>query len=233
MRQNGCKKCSYKKQENQIYGNVICLECKNSSYNLTEDGKCQLCSAYDCEDCHYEDNYTRAVCDKCFDGYYSDLNGQCKSCKTSYIDNGYCKICSDNDTDYSCYCNAGSTKIGNSNCTKCPDNYKECEHNNQTNALQCISCEYRFNFNSNKDCIFCGEGWNSCTIDKNNNPICTSCFTWYTLYESSCYKCTNFCNKCEINESSKYKNETICTECDYNTILNEEKNAFIAMMFLI
>ena len=223
MRQNGCKKCSYKKQENQIYGNVICLECKNSSYNLTEDGKCQLCSAYDCEDCHYEDNYTRAVCDKCFDGYYSDLNGQCKSCRTSYIDNGYCKICSENDNDYSCYCNAGSIKIGNSNCTKCPDNCKECEYNNQTNALQCISCEYQFSFNSNKDCIFCGEGCNSCTIDKNNNPICTSCNTGYTLYESSCYKCTNFCNKCEINESSKYKNETICTECNYNTILNEEK----------
>ena len=224
MRLNGCKKCTYKKQENRTYGYVICQECENSDYKLTSDGRCQLCYSTGCEECHYEDNYNKTVCDKCFDGYYRDLNGQCKQCRTSYIDNGYCIICSDNGTDYdSCYCDYDSVKIGDSNCTKCPDNCDRCEINNRTNSIECLSCSYPYIINSNKDCIKCSDGCNSCTLDKNNNPICTSCYSGYTLYESSCYKCTDYCNKCTVNESSKNKNETICTECSYDRILNEEK----------
>ena len=222
--QSGCTKCIYKKQENRTYGKIVCQECENSDYNLTENGECQLCSSYNCEECHYEDNYTRAVCDKCFDGYYLGLNGECKKCRTSYIDNGYCSICSDNDTNYdSCYCYYNSIKIGDSNCSNCPDNCNGCEYNNQTNTIQCLSCDYRYSFNSNKDCIYCGDGCSSCTIDENNKPICTSCYAGYTLYESSCYKCDDYCTKCEVNESSQFKNETICTECRSGRILGKEK----------
>ena len=223
--QNGCTKCTYKKEENRTYGNIICQECE-SDYNLTEDGECQLCYSYNCEECHYENNYTKTVCDKCFDGYYPDLNGQCKRCRISYIDNGYCTICSDNDndTDYdSCNCYYSSVKIGDSNCSECPDNCDVCEYNNQTNTIQCLTCDYEYSLNSSKDCIYCGDGCNSCTIDENNNPICTSCESEYTLFESSCYKCTDYCTKCKVNESSKFKNETICTECIGNRILGEEK----------
>ena len=222
--QEGCKKCTYKKQENQTYGNFICLECESNNYKLTEYGKCQLCSDYGCEECHYEKNYTKTVCDKCYDGYYLDLNGQCKECRTSNIDNGYCRICSETGTKYdSCYCDYDSIKIGESKCTKCPANCDKCEYDNKTNSIECISCHYNYRFNSNKDCIYCGDGCYSCTIDKSNNPICTSCYTGYALYKSSCYKCTNYCNKCEVNESSKYKNETICKECNYDFVINEQK----------
>ena len=63
MRLNGCKKCTYEKLENRTYGNVQCQECENSDYYLTKDGRCQLCYSYGCEECHYEDNYNRTVCD--------------------------------------------------------------------------------------------------------------------------------------------------------------------------
>ena len=221
---DGCKKCTYKKNENIAYGYAICQECENSDYKLTKEGTCELCYSNGCEECHYEDNYSRTVCDKCIDGFYRDLNGQCKECRTSYIDNGYCLICSDNGTAYdSCNCYYGSVKVGNSNCSECPDNCNECTYNNKTNTIECISCEYQYQLSSNKDCIKCVDGCDSCTIDKNNNPICTSCDYGYALYESSCYKCTDFCDKCTVDESSENKNETICTECQLNTVLNEEK----------
>ena len=120
----GCLKCTYEVQEGQTKEDFICHKCINNEYRLTEFGTCEHCKMRYCKICHYNENYTVSVCDKCDDGYYISSNGECKDCSNIYISGGKCDICSDNKTDYNsrkCWCDNGYALVGNFNCIKCQE----------------------------------------------------------------------------------------------------------------
>ena len=222
QRMNGCKKCIYEKEVNSTYGSPKCLECE-TDYNLT-DGRCRSCYSNGCSECHYEDNYEKVICDKCWDGFYMDLEGKCRECRNIYQydeygkSSGYCKACSINETDYeSCYCYDGFTNFNNENCTRCPDNCKRCGYNNQTNTIDCLECYDGDSFNSDKECSNCGQGCADCTFDKKNNPVCTSCLNSYVLKKGSCESCPSGCSSCTLDK----KNNPICESCYNGYILYE------------
>ena len=66
-----CINCTYEVQEESTEGNFICHQCENNTFRLTEYGTCEKCYIAYCEICHY--NNTKAVCDKCYNGYYLNL----------------------------------------------------------------------------------------------------------------------------------------------------------------
>ena len=61
-------------------------------------------------------------------------------------------------------------------------------------------------------------------MDKDNNPICTSCYSWAVLDDDKCLTCSHECLNCSKIESDNEK-KTICYECnEYNSIFDPEKN---------
>ena len=66
-----------------------------------------------CIKCHFTGENLKTECDKCKYGYYIDSNKNCKECRYPImIQNGRCRICSDNDNDYNlrkCYCDKNYT----------------------------------------------------------------------------------------------------------------------------
>ena len=99
-----CAKCTYEVKENHTELDFICHECINNEYNLTEFGICQHCYLSHCEICHYSNNFTKEVCDHCFDGFYINSDGKCEKCKDICIPYGCCRSCSDNDDDENKIC---------------------------------------------------------------------------------------------------------------------------------
>ena len=75
-------------------------------------------------------------------------------------------------------------------------------------------------FENKYTCIFCGFACNSCELDSNNNPHCTSCSSGFEMIEGVCNlkKCSGNCKTCNENN----KNE--CTSCYDNYVLDENKN---------
>ena len=60
----GCSKCIYKVSEYLTYGNFTCLECRSNQFKLQYD-ECEPCEMDGCDLCHYNENYTEKICDKC------------------------------------------------------------------------------------------------------------------------------------------------------------------------
>ena len=119
----GCSNCTFDIQENHTLGNFECHKCINNEYRLTEYGECEHCELYLCDECHYEENNDEAICDKCSDNAYNNSYGKCQECRWIDIEGGYCKVCSDNDTEYeegSCRCGDGYKLFDNSKCLLCP-----------------------------------------------------------------------------------------------------------------
>ena len=223
----GCLNCTYEVQERQTKEDFICHQCVNNEYRLTEFGTCEHCKMDYCKICHYNENYTASVCDKCNDGYYINSNGECNRCYRVYINGGYCNICSDNRTDYDsgeCRCDISYTLIGHSNCIRCNKGCSKCAYNNITKELGCLKCEDGYIFVSDKNCSYCGDGCESCYLNETNQPVCLSCFSGTFLDKNKCLICSNGCSKCIIDESSLYKNESVCTTCLTGYALNKEKN---------
>ena len=221
----GWKICTYEVQEDKSRGNFVCHECINSEYRLS-DGKCEHCNIANCEICHYKNN-SKAMCDKCFEEFYLDLNGECSKCIRNLIYGGECLICSGNETEYDsleCYCHQNYAKVGNSECIKCPEGCQECIYNNKINDTECIKCNDNYYLlNENKKCIYCWDSCESCSLDKKNNPLCKSCYSGIFLENNKCLLCSEGCDKCKINETSLYKNESECTECYYDWVLGPDK----------
>ena len=127
-----------------LNGSSICTRCENNEYRITESGKCEHCYLYNCEKCHYDSkNNTKVECDKCKEEYYKNFEGYCKKCYEVYIGNGYCRSCSDNNTNYmigSCRCYDGYALVGYAKCVSCPKRCNYCIYNNNTNDFECLRC---------------------------------------------------------------------------------------------
>lgn len=173
----GYSKCSY--QKNKDNENFTCFKCINNEYNLTDKGVCEKCSFPNCQKCHYNDKLI-VECDKCNEGYYKNLTGDCVECRDYYFEGRYCKICSDNDTDIdydSCFCDSGYTKLENGSCFKCSDNCDICEYNIDLNITECKECYYNYALNSDKKCIHCGDDCSEWELNIEDNPICKRCYS--------------------------------------------------------
>ena len=221
----GCSKCTYEAQSD----NFICNECINNEYRLNEFGRCEHCYLNLCEVCHYDDINGKAICDKCVDRAYNNSTGECSLCKEYvYIDGGYCRICSDNETDYekgTCWCSGGFTLINNSICFPCPDGCSECDYNSKTDSSICKKCFENYVMDDEKNCISCENDCKYCSLNEiDNSTTCISCYSGILLPDNKCAPSIWDCSKTIINESSDYKNESICEECNYHDyILNHDK----------
>ena len=126
-------------------------------------------------------------CDRCERRYYKNSEGKCEFCYYSYIYGGYCKVCSDNETEYdTCFCDEenGYTKNGNTSCIECPYGCSTCKYKN--NITQCTNCYPNFALDSDKNCTECCEGCNECVLDNENNTICRSCDSGILLENNTC-----------------------------------------------
>ena len=216
----GCKSCTV-----EINGNneaeYICTECLNNEYMLDSDGRCYHCGPIYCKKCHYESDYN-SVCDECYDGFYLDNYNYCQKCNGPVeIENGFCRICSDDLTDYEsgpCWCNDYYTLGSHSTCVRCPDNCPYCEYNKVTNKAECISCDPGYALNSEKTCTSCGMGCEYCFLSDNSTPVCSLCFSRTFSSESKCLVCPNNCKSCKYDEYNQIK----CIECNpRSTMLND------------
>ena len=201
---------------------------------LSGFGECKKCDTFlsNCQECRYDNNNNnnnnnnnQPICAKCDDGYYPDSDGKCKNCYYKSISGGECYVCSINKTEYDrCWCWGGYVKIGHSECFSCPSGCAECSYDNKTGTTECLSCYSNHVFNSDKECIYCGEHCSSCKLDKDNNTICLSCYSDSVLDNDKCLFCQYGCSNCTINPNSVYKNETVCSKCDYDYAFNPENN---------
>ena len=223
---SGCSKCIYEVPKNQTYGSYKCLECESNQYSLTSYGECRKCYINGCAECHYSEDYTEQICDKCDNTHYFNEEGECQSCEEESIDGGTCYICSENGTEYDfCECDHNYVKGGEFECLKCPSgcNTGYCLYNNETKDTECESCDSSYALSSDKKCTYCGEGCASCSFDEKDNLVCASCqYSYYTLYNGTCILCESECSKCILNETSEYKNETMCAQCRSGYVFSPE-----------
>ena len=199
-----------------------CNECINDSYRVDSNGKCRHCFFYNrnCAQCHYLENSSNSVCDRCYYGYYL-RNGECVNCRKIYINGGICSYCTDIDTDYQniyCSCYKYYTKSSVTTCTSCPDNCISCKYNSNYGRALCKNCFTEYALTSQGFCTYCGKGCQHCTLDRNENPICTLCYSGYELRNGECYNCPINCATCHL-ENDEY----ICDKCFNLHIFDSDK----------
>ena len=200
-----------------------CNECISNQYRIQSDGKCRLCRIRNCASCHYLENSNKAVCDICDYDYYV-RNGNCIRCGRSYINNGYCRICTDDPTDYDhiyCYCNSYYTHNTPRTCVRCPNSCSWCTYDQSLGRTRCRSCFRGFAVNSQGYCTYCGIGCLHCSINSNGYPICSFCGAGYNLINGTCYNCPSNCEKCHYENG-----EFICDKCFNKNAMNSQKKCF-------
>ena len=214
----GCKKCSVeaKNIEGQMDYNFSCQECISDAYKINENGICQKCQMDHCLECRFS-NSTQE-CLKCENNYYLSSDKTCKNChyKYDFINNRYCRVCSDNETDLDlekCYCDGYHILNESNNCVYCGEGCLGCILG-KDNIPYCLQCYSGYALNEKK-CSRCPDGCNSCYFD-NNQMKCSSCYSNYALLNGNCEYCEDGCNRCIIDEN----NNTACIECNYNYVLN-------------
>ena len=200
-----------------------CNKCINNNYGLDSNGKCKHCllNHPHCEKCHYLENSSISVCDRCSYDYYLK-NGECVKCRRVSIYNGECRYCTDDDTDYQniyCSCKTYYTKNSVTSCIKCPDNCNYCEYNQNLGRGECKSCFNGYILISKGLCKSCGKGCRLCSLDRNENPICSLCDLGYELKNGECYQCPPNCEICHL-ENDEY----ICDKCFALHTLDSNKN---------
>jgi len=194
-------------------GNPKCLNCSDR-YTLTPNGKCVYCGQF-CTNCGYDEN-DNPVCLNCSSGYAVALDKKCQQCED------YCQECEiDEKGNSSCLkCDYGFAVNPEKKCERCQDNCQSCEFDEKGNSL-CLECSYNYLLSSNKSCINCGPHCYSgdCSLDENDNPICSDCYSGSVLYKGQCHECPDECSKCEYDESS---GNTKCNSCSYRYALNTD-----------
>ena len=202
-----------------------CQECINDEYKIFQDGRCHHCSPYHrhCSKCHFPEKSDYSVCDKCDYNYYLS-NGKCVKCYYRPIYGGYCKFCTDDQTDYdniNCYCNYTYTNISERSCEHCPNGCNYCSYDDNLKRVKCNYCYGGYTLNSQKLCTYCGYGCRSCYLNRNGNPICSICYGGYDLISGKCYKCPSNCDTCHLDEND---NKFICDSCSYYSVMDSNKN---------
>ena len=220
---SGCSKCVKEETSNVENRNFKCTECLNDEYFLDQYDGCEKCKLPNCKKCLYNKDRGLVECDICEENYYRNSDGKCTECYYVYIYGGYCKVCSENETEYhscSCYDYSGYTKNGSDSCIDCQEGCSECKYDNKTKSTECINCYSNYVFDSDKNCIYCGNECTECELDEKNNPICKNCYSGTFFGENECLICPSGCEKCILDNN----NVTICTECYSNWGLNTENN---------
>ena len=217
----GCGKCTIEKQsDTEIYK---CDKCLSKKYKLENDGICHHCYKSNCLSYHFTEDYEHAECDRCIYNYYLNSEKECVKCKYISIQNGACRVCSDNNEDFNygpCWCYTNYTKFSHSICVKCPDNCPLCKYNKESNRTECIRCERGYTLNPDKKCISCGEGCEYCFLGKNLKPICNFCFSGKFLSEErQCLQFPKNCRRCKLDVNNNILN---CIYCDYMYALNSD-----------
>ena len=219
----GCSKCIVQSLTGEVEDNeYTCNECISNEYKYSLTNKnCDRCLMQHCLQCHYTLDYQDKKCDKCFYGFYSNSEGICKKCHYYVsIPNGYCKVCSDDLTDYNtgtCWCYSYSTKKDHSTCAACPSHCPYCKYNKKSGKTECIRCDNGYTVNPDKTCSYCGDGCQYCFLGQNLKPICTYCFSRTLTDDNTCLICPNNCKRCKLDKN----NNIICTECDDGYGLNK------------
>ena len=204
-----CDKCTYLPSiENNNEKEYKCQKCINNEYQISDDGRCHHCFILNCTKCHYPLDNNNPICDKCIYNNYVNSNGNCSYCHFDVkIPNGYCKVCSDDLTNYEsgeCHCDYSYTLKGISSCIPCPKNCGYCKYLNNNDNTECYTCKPGYTLNSKKKCVSCGDNCAYCNLDKQNNIICTSCFNGFYLNENkNCLICPNHCKSCRKNENGE------------------------------
>ena len=201
-----------------------CNECIDKNYRVFQnDGRCHQCYKQYCSECHFYDESSNSICDKCFYDYYLS-GGNCKPCNHYPIEGGYCRQCTDNENDFNnifCYCNETFYQSSPRECTKCPIGCYNCVYDERLNGPRCLSCWSNFNFNNRGTCTYCGFGCAHCSIYSNNSPFCYMCKAGYRLIDGKCLNCPSDCQTCHYDESEE---GFICDKCFYNSVMDENKN---------
>ena len=218
----GCKTCNVTetKNNNQIDYSYKCQECLSNEYFLDDFGTCQKCQMNNCKKCHYTDKYSKKECDECDYNYYLTYNKTCKKCKEYvYIEHGYCRVCSDNETDYdTCYCYSNSVLNPNNSCSYCGEGCNHCILK-EDKSPYCLSCDSG-TFEEENKCLICSIGCRTCILDNKGQEKCKSCYSEYALGPNeTCEFCGNGCNHCIIDKD----NNTSCLSCynDYFLEINK------------
>ena len=211
-----CSKCSYlppsgksaSETDERIFD---CQNCISNEYALYPDGRCYHCYRRHCAQCHFQENTTKSICDRCDYDYY--LRGEdCVRCRHYAIYGGYCRQCTDDSTDLDnifCYCNYTYTYTKNSShtCDKCPYKCEYCTYDQRLARTKCTYCDRYYAVNSQGTCSYCGIGCSYCHMDGSDNPVCNYCHNGYDLIDGKCYKCPANCRECHLDEE---KAEFIC-----------------------
>jgi len=158
-------------------------------------------------------------CIKCKTDYYLSSDQTCKSCHHDVnIGNGYCTVCSDNETDLEsaveCNCNIGYALTENKACSFCSKGCLICILGKDKTPI-CLECSYG-KFIKGKECLICPSECKTCLLDDNDQPICTSCYSEYILSNGKCKLCGDGCDNCIFKENG----ESSCLDCKYNYALN-------------
>ena len=215
--QNKCESCQGECLSCEFDENneMSCLTCPES-YALTPDKTCTPCED-NCLNCQIDEK-GNSLCLNCSEGYILSQNKKCISCDP------YCMSCEsdENDNPICSSCFTGYTVGAKKNCVQCEENCEKCEIDEKGN-FGCLRCQYGYFLSSNKSCLNCGPYCNSesCTIDINNNPICSLCFLEAVLYNGKCIECPEGCSECTYDESS---GNTQCIECSNSYVLNPKNN---------
>ena len=221
----GCKECTYESEGESTSKKFKCQKCLSNEYKL-ENYECNKCDDLkpisNCNKCHFEGEDQHGVCDICQYDYYLNSEKTCSSCYYIDIEGGWCKICSDNETDYNsgyCYCDYGYVKIDNHTCTECPEHCANCEYDKEKKTTQCKSCYSGYALdNSEGKCFECEEGCSSCYVNAQKKTICTKCSSGKLIPgESKCLVCPSGCDECEYDATTS---KSVCTKCYSSYVLN-------------
>ena len=98
-----------------------------------------------------------------------------------------------------------------------------CNFNVSLNSTKCSSCYDNYVLNKGKECTYCGNGCQRCSIDENNKTDCKDCYSGTFLEYNKCLICNEGCSKCIIDDSSPFKNESLCTQCKSRYAMTTDK----------
>lgn len=243
--EEGCQYC-YLNQD----GDTICTRC--TSGKLAPDGsKCLVCPE-NCNDCDYDANEDKSVCNSCYYNYgfnpstkeckyCNGLEGTgvgCSTCRYNTSTKGFqCLSCVSNNyneyayivNEFKCASNTDSTVKGLYGCLRA-------FHDEGSDKYECLECKYDFIFvTTDKSCI--QRGSNSLDYICIEAEIieekysCTKCDSSYepTMVNDevngikNCFKRENEFSFCLEGTIQKDDSKKICSKCVENSQLNDSK----------
>lgn len=215
----GCAKCS---------SNSTCTACKDAFLQETTDADfhsnstilapsqnlvCLPCNVTNCVHCSEKHDQikhnTFTSCSLCQNGY-TLISGVCQRCPEN------CSNCKDETRE----------------CSYCENTYyldkasNQCKKSETEHCLiplptgVCGTCESHFYLTEDKRCLLCATKLPKCSFctARNNEVVCLSCQSGYTLEGEQCKACPENCLRCEGDR---------CLNCGFGFFIDESSNKCI------